>query len=667
MLQTVRVFWRTARFEILAGLGLSLTLAAGMLGVAFRLDDIRATACAGAKYCEERAWIDLQTSLTEPLMFGAVLLPLAVGLLFGPALVGRELERHSAPLAWSLVRSRTRWLLWRAAPTIVLVVVLLVGPALAAERLEAASHPEYDPGLSFLDVGARGGLVVVRGLLAFSLGLAAGVIWGRTLPAILLAGGLSIVGLALAGVVRPLWLPREELPRVILDPAYAENPLLFGEGYRLPDGRLLTISESTPLRPPEARIFESPGYNAWFRTSDWTRTLIGIPGNRLGDIVLREGLATAAAALAAFGVALVAVRRRRPVPGLAVDVEARRAVGAPAATRPPVERGRWRRTWLWLTTLMTTKVSRPEILGAIVASVLVIGATLIVIDLLGAARIEQGCTDTDCIGDGPFSRVNNPLFDWLYPLLAALPFVVGGLLGAPVIAREIESGTGRLTWSLTRSRVRWLVWRIAPLLLLLLVLLVPAAIAGGELLREQTLHDPSYFFSDGQIRGTPLVARGLAAFGIAVLAGVATRRVLPAIIVAGVAGLLVYNALDWMSVGGHWMKPDVLGTAEVSGSTLRPGSMLLTTALEAPDGSFPYAHEVALANGFPRLTEDGGLIEQDATFIAWYTEHGYREVTIGWDASRYPEVVLRESAVLLGGSFMSMAVAAGVLRNIRPG
>jgi hypothetical protein len=94
---------------------------------------------------------------------------------------------------------------------------------------------------------------------------------------------------------------------------------------------------------------------------------------------------------------------------------------------------------------------------------------------------------------------------------------------------------------------------------------------------------------------------------------------------------------------------------------------MLTTALEAPDGSFPYAYEVALAAGFSRLTADGGLIEQDPEFIAWYTERGYREVTIGWDAGRYPEVVFRETVVLLGGALVTMVVAAGVLRNARPG
>jgi hypothetical protein len=46
MRQSVRLFWRTARFEILAGLGLSLALTVGMFA---RLPPRRhpATACRG--------------------------------------------------------------------------------------------------------------------------------------------------------------------------------------------------------------------------------------------------------------------------------------------------------------------------------------------------------------------------------------------------------------------------------------------------------------------------------------------------------------------------------------------------------------------------------------------------------------------------------------------
>ena len=665
MRQGVLLFWRTARFEILAGLGLCLALTAGMLVVVERLDAIRADVCPNLRTCEDPAFYGLQQDFAAPLLFAASLIPLVVGLLYGPPLVARELERRSAPLAWSLTSSRVRWLLWRAWPAAGLIVLLLTGTALAGDRLEAAVYPQFDPAQSFYDVGSRGELVVLRGLAAFAFGLAAGVVVGRTLPATFLAGGLCIVGLGLAASVLQGWLPREEVPRAELDQATRAVPLAFGEGYRLPDGRLLTFDESAPLRPPEAQIIDTPDYAVWLFHSGWKRVFIGISGTHFQQVELREAGATVAVALAGLGVALLAVRRRRPVPGISLEPDARRATVGPV--EPPRLRGAWRRTGAWLSWLMTARVGRPELLGAIVAAVGVTGATLAVIKLLADARVTQNCVNADCVGAGAFSQVNNPLTDWLYPLLASLPFVVGGLLGAPVIARELESGTGRLTWSLATSRVRWLVWRVAPLIALVIVMLVPAAIAGNALLHEQTLLDPTYFWSDGQIRGAPLVARGLATFAIAVLAGVLVRRTLPALIVAGIAGIILYNGLDLATT--HWLPLDVIGNPSEAGdvSAITPGSYLWSAALEAPDGSFHFAQDVALANGFPRKTPDGTPIDASAEFIAWYTAHDYRFVNAGWDARLYPQAMSRETATLVGGAVLVVILAAAALRRARPG
>jgi hypothetical protein len=335
--------------------------------------------------------------------------------------------------------------------------------------------------------------------------------------------------------------------------------------------------------------------------------------------------------------------------------------GSAAGLRNPQ---RWRGSGAYLSWLTAIRVGRAEVIFVTLAAIVITGATLLVTQLLADARVAQGCVASDCEGPGPFTRLNSPLTDWLYPLLATLPFVVGALLGAPVVAREIESGTGRLTWSLTANRLRWLIWRCVPLIVILLALLTAASIAGSNLLRERFLIDPTYFFSDGQIRGAPLVARGLAMFGVALLAGAVWRRVLPALVVAAIAGVMLYNGLNWISVGGHWLTPDVLGEP---GAEVADGSYYLTDALQAPDGSFRLASEVAVANGFPRLTPEGDLIEYDPGFIVWYTDHGYRYVAIGWDRSRYPEVVVRECALLIGLGIICIGATVVALRRARPG
>jgi hypothetical protein len=209
------------------------------------------------------------------------------------------------------------------------------------------------------------------------------------------------------------------------------------------------------------------------------------------------------------------------------------------------------------------------------------------------------------------------------------------------------------------------------LIALVVVLLVPVAMLGNLLVHDQDLRDPTYVFGHEEFRGATLVTRGVALFGVGLLAGVFFRRVLPALVVAAIVGVLLYNGLDLidrgLKLGLWWFPPDVLGVPGQTLETKLPGPYVMGDALQAPDGSFHLAYEIALANGFPRLTATGDLIEMDPGFIAWYMARGYRYVTIGWDASRHPEFVMRESLVLLGVGLVTIVAAAGVLQRRRPG
>jgi hypothetical protein len=266
-----------------------------------------------------------------------------------------------------------------------------------------------------------------------------------------------------------------------------------------------------------------------------------------------------------------------------------------------------------------------------------------------------------------FNTLNTLAYDQFSPFLGTIPFVIGGLLGAPIMGRELESGTARLTWSFSANRIRWFIWRLVPPTLLAVLLLAAVGIASNALSYQQTLIDPNHFFGGGHLRGLRLVARGAAAFGIAVLAGLVVRRVLPALIVGAVASVILYNALGWATF--EWLPKEVLAdSAHMGGQdAIPPGSQVWSVALEAPNGSFDLEYEVALANGFPRRTADGGVIEQDPAFIAWYTGRGYREVLAGWSPQRYPDLVLHESGALLGGTAVLLIGTAAALQRTRPG
>lgn len=124
--------------------------------------------------------------------------PLIAGLLVGVPLVGREIEWGTAPLAWTLARSRRRWLLARAVPVGLILGLVLAMPAIAAFVLEGAAEPAVDPGASFQDFGLRGAPIVARGLLAYGIAVLAGTIMGRQLPALIVAGVLTVGAFSVA-------------------------------------------------------------------------------------------------------------------------------------------------------------------------------------------------------------------------------------------------------------------------------------------------------------------------------------------------------------------------------------------------------------------------------------------------------------------------------------
>ncbi|MFF7649810.1 translation initiation factor IF-2 [Streptomyces sp. NPDC007983] len=71
-------------------------------------------------------------------------------------------------------------------------------------------------------------------------------------------------------------------------------------------------------------------------------------------------------------------------------------------------------------------------------------------------------------GSGPLADAYFHVYDTYRPrllgtgrLLLALPVVAGVFAGAPLIARELESGTYRLVWTQSVSRTRWLAAKLA--------------------------------------------------------------------------------------------------------------------------------------------------------------------------------------------------------------
>ena len=89
-----------------------------------------------------------------------------------------------------------------------------------------------------------------------------------------------------------------------------------------------------------------------------------------------------------------------------------------------------------------------------------------------AASLPASRTATAALLDAGFLSHDKFLRDLLGPLMLAVPALLGIFWGAPLVARELETGTYRLAWTQSVTRTRWLAVKVA------LVGLASVAVAG---------------------------------------------------------------------------------------------------------------------------------------------------------------------------------------------
>jgi hypothetical protein len=140
--------------------------------------------------------------------------------------------------------------------------------------------------------------------------------------------------------------------------------------------------------------------------------------------------------------------------------------------------------------------------------------------------------------------------------LQAVPALIGAFIGAPVLARELETGTFRFAWTQGIGRLRWTVGKLVPL-----AVAVTAAAGAFTVLfawYDQPWAAAGYVtpFSARvfDLLGVAFAAWTLAAFAIGALAGLLIRRVVPAIAatLAACTGLSFATALYLRQ---HYMAP----------------------------------------------------------------------------------------------------------------
>jgi ABC-type transport system involved in multi-copper enzyme maturation permease subunit len=246
--------------------------------------------------------------------------------------------------------------------------------------------------------------------------------------------------------------------------------------------------------------------------------------------------------------------------------------------------------------------------------------------------------------------------------LQAVPALIGVFAGAPVLARELETGTFRYTWTQGIGRLRWTVGKLVPLAVTM------TAVAGAFTVLIAWYNQP--WVAAGYV--TPFSARvfdllgvtfgawTLAAFAIGVLAGMLIRRAVPAIAasLAAYAGLAFATAL-WLRE--HYITPLVTHNPNLPGSawinshwyTGRNGKPLSQAAISQILQADHHATNNIGPNTFQTISNAVGYL----------TQHGYTFWVSYQPGSRFWPFQWIEGGWLLALSVLLIAATVWLVRR----
>jgi hypothetical protein len=234
-------------------------------------------------------------------------------------------------------------------------------------------------------------------------------------------------------------------------------------------------------------------------------------------------------------------------------------------------------------------------------------------------------------------------------------FGVGLFLGVPLVAREVETGTAHVAWTISASRVRWLVYRVAFAMLISIVFLGTLAVTTDVLaaaMRPDLDTSESFWFYGG--RGPLLVGRGLLALGAGVLIGAMIGKQLPALLMAALAlgSLTIATEVAF----GAWHATEAVLASDTDHLSEPLG---ISSGIELPSG------ERVGYGGAEFQDENGVYYASEEDFHARRNPLG-REYQLIIPGARYGEIVARETAVLTAAGLLLIGGAAAVTSRRRP-
>jgi hypothetical protein len=296
------------------------------------------------------------------------------------------------------------------------------------------------------------------------------------------------------------------------------------------------------------------------------------------------------------------------------------------------------------------------LLGGLALYLLILG-----LKIHSAYQAVRSChplgSDACLVVTRPFSNYHQTALD-VGVLLLAIPALVGVFVGAPLLARELETGTFRFAWTQGCGRLRW---AVAKLSLLAIAVTAPA---GAFSLLFHWFYQPFLAARlDGVLApqlfnliGVDFAAWTLVAFALGAIAGVLIGRTVPAMAasLAAWAGLALGAALFLRK---HYQAPLLI---KGSPSYTNP-PWVVSQWYTGPAGT-PVGQQT-IRNVMLHAPQSVQHSPNPNTAAAYLTAHHYTQWSTFYPESRFWHFQLIEGGWLLALSLILLAATVWLVRR----
>jgi ABC-type transport system involved in multi-copper enzyme maturation permease subunit len=229
-----------------------------------------------------------------------------------------------------------------------------------------------------------------------------------------------------------------------------------------------------------------------------------------------------------------------------------------------------------------------------------------------------------------------------------VPGVLGVFIGAPLVARELESGTYRFAWTQGRNRAQWIVSKLVILGGLLTLLALGFSLVFnwwyGPWLPLMGRMEAGQAY---EVVGIVFAARTLFAFMLGALLGTVIRRTVPAMAATAAA----WVAVAWSSIA--FLRPLIetpVNALSSSNPILNGGWVIHQWTQDA--AGHHVSHSALLRLYYQHAT---GSLDPSAQFQTWLAQHHYTQ----W-ASYQPDSRFWHFQTIEGAAYLVLALALGI-------